>query len=153
MTGTELTPHSTPYGVAIDCVGNASSRIALNFSYGSASQNNGNIVSQTIGASSDDVWQQYCTYDGTNRLAMASENAAISGSTCPGGATWCRQYGYDHFGNRWISASLDTLHMATPTAQSAVSLATNDGAPFHADASPPATRPQAQGPGGPGLMP
>src|SRR5690606_32934809 len=31
----------------------------------------------------------------------------------------------DHFGNRWISGSLDTLHMATPTAQSAVSLATN----------------------------
>jgi YD repeat-containing protein len=58
-------------------------------------------------------------------LAMASENAAISGSTCPGGATWCRKYGYDHFGNRWIASSLDTLHMATPTAQSAVDLDTN----------------------------
>lgn len=80
---------------------------------------------QTIGASMEDVWQQYYTYDGTNRLAMASENAAITGSSCPGGATWCQKYGYDHFGNRWISASLDTLHMATPTAQSAVSLATN----------------------------
>ncbi len=80
---------------------------------------------QTIGASMEDVWQQYYTYDGTNRLAMASENAAITGSSCPGGATWCQKYGYDHFGNRWISSSLDTLHMATPTAQSAVSLATN----------------------------
>ncbi len=125
LTGTELDSHATPYGVEVDCVQNSSNLITLNFNYGSANHNNGNIVGQTIGASATDIWQQYYTYDGTNRIAMASENAAITGSTCPGGATWCRKYGYDHFGNRWISASLDTLHMATPTAQSAVSLATN----------------------------
>ena len=125
MTGIELSPDDTPSGEVADCLQTASNLITLNFDYGSATQNNGNLVGQTIGASATGIWQQYYTYDGTNRLAMASENAAITGSTCPAGATWCQKYGYDHFGNRWISASLDTLHMATPTAQSAVSLATN----------------------------
>ena len=56
---------------------------------------------------------------------MASEDAAITGSSCPGSATWCRGYSYDHFGNRWISASLDTLHAATPTSASEIDLDTN----------------------------
>lgn len=58
-------------------------------------------------------------------MEMASEDAAITGSSCPAGASWCRKYGYDHFGYGWISASLDTLHMATPIAQSGISLTTN----------------------------
>ena len=60
---------------------------------------------------------------------MASEDAAITGSSCPAGATWCRGYFCDRlgddFGNRWISASLDTLHAATPTSASEIDLDTN----------------------------
>ncbi len=108
-----------------DCVNQASDKLHLTFGYSADSTNNGNLTQQAIIANSSNSWTQYYDYDAVNRLAMASEDAAITGSTCPVGATWCREYSYDHFGNRWIAASLDTLHQATPTAQSHFDLATN----------------------------
>ncbi len=45
--------------------------------------------------------------------------------TCPATASWCREYDFDHFGNRWIAFSNRSLHMATPTSQSAFQATTN----------------------------
>ena len=59
MTGIELSPDDTPSGEVADCLQNASNLITLNFVYGSASQNNGNIDGQTIEPSAAGKWQQY----------------------------------------------------------------------------------------------
>jgi len=94
------------------------------FSQGAASQNNGNMIEQSIWApdnGSGSPWQvtQDYTYDAVNRLATAAEK--LSGVT-----QWSRTYSYDHFGNRWISgATGHTLHMATPTSSSDIQATTN----------------------------
>ncbi len=96
----------------------------LGFDYGASTTNNGNMLQQTIWApdnGSGQAWQvtQDYTYDQVNRLASAAEK--LSGVT-----QWTRSYSYDHFGNRWISgATGHTLHMATPTSQSAIQASTN----------------------------
>ena len=112
-------------GTATDCAHQTADALHLGFDFGSYSSNNGNLLEQDITANTSYSWTQYYAYDGVNRLSMASEDAAITGSSCPGSATWCRGYSYDHFGNRWISASLDTLHAATPTSASEIDLDTN----------------------------
>ncbi len=77
--------------------------LALNFypCAGGATQcstNNGNIMSQTIAfpaigtAPGLNVTQSY-TYDNLNRLIGASE-----------GSGWSRAFGYDAYGNMWVSA-------------------------------------------------
>ncbi len=54
-----------------------------------------------------------------NRIATAKE-------TYNSNPTWDRTYGYDHFGNRWISLyPLETLHMATPTSVNDFDQSTN----------------------------
>ena len=96
----------------------------LNFGYGAATTNNGNMAQQTIWApdnGSGAAWQvtQDYTYDQVNRLTTAAEK--LSGVT-----QWSRTYSYDHFGNRWISGHTGhTLHFATPNAQSDIDAATN----------------------------
>ncbi len=113
--------NATSVGCAVQT---ASDLLHLGFGYGASTQNNGNMVQQTIWApdnGSGQAWQvtQDYTYDQVNRLATAAEK--LSGAT-----QWTRSYSYDHFGNRWISgATGHTLHMATPTSQSAIQASTN----------------------------
>jgi YD repeat-containing protein len=81
-------------------------------------------VSQTIVASGYTLTQNY-GYDPVNRLKIAVEGAAVPGSmTCPVTTSWCQEYNYDHFGNRWVSSNLP-LHLATPTSSAAFSATTN----------------------------
>ena len=94
----------------------------LGLSYGfSTGTNNGNVQSQTIqndavgSEPAFSVTQTYTSYDGVNRLAGFSENGHS------------QTYGYDAYGNRWVSAS-DAVYPAsplTPTQQSAYDATTN----------------------------
>src|SRR5205823_382195 len=62
--------------------------------------NNGNPQSQTIVRNGVTWIESYCYEDGTNRLTKAYETAT-------GG--WSENYGYDQFGNRWLSASQNVV--------------------------------------------
>jgi RHS repeat-associated protein len=75
----------------------------LTLTYGySTTQNNGNLLSQTIQRGSWSVTQMYpnSSYDGVNRLIGASET---NGSPP---ANWVETYSYDKFGNRALSSTL-----------------------------------------------
>ncbi|MBL8294291.1 MAG: RHS repeat-associated core domain-containing protein [Bryobacterales bacterium] len=77
-----------------DVVGQAadsSDLVHLAVGFGSGSTNNGNVISQAIWPLNKD--QNY-SYDGVNRLSAASEAGGFS-----------RTYGYDAYGNRWVSTS------------------------------------------------
>jgi len=92
----------------------AGSLITLNFypcDAGSTacSTNNGNIWREKIQSSgmSATATQEY-RYDTLNRLVVAVENPSATvgaGSTCgpSTGGTWCQQFGYDVYGNRWVN--------------------------------------------------
>jgi RHS repeat-associated protein len=73
------------------------SGFALTLTY-PATTNNGNLSSQTIARSSSTWTQSYSTYDGVNRLQSAAETGGAS-------PEWSQSYGYDQFGNRWVSAN------------------------------------------------
>jgi RHS repeat-associated protein len=49
----------------------------------------------------------------------------MGGTTCPTTQSWCQENGFDPFGNRWVSFSNRTLHMATPTSAAAFNGSTN----------------------------
>jgi RHS repeat-associated protein len=99
--------------------------LRLAFTYATATTDNGNLTSQTITAPGFSQTQYY-GYDGVNRLKAASEGAAlVGGTTCPTTQSWCQEYGFDTFGNRWVSFSNRTLHMATPTSAANFNAATN----------------------------
>jgi RHS repeat-associated protein len=83
-------------------------------SLATVSANNGNVQGQRITRGAQD-WTQKFTYDGVNRLSSASETN-----------NWQQNYGYDQYGNRWISSSNGLpVSALTPTSQSAFSDATN----------------------------
>ena len=104
---------------------NPSDKLHLTFNYGAATANNGNLMSQAINLPSFSQTQYY-EYDEVNRLKVASEGAAIPGSkTCPVTSSWCREYGYEHFGNRWVAYSNNTLHTATPQSVADFQITTN----------------------------
>ena len=71
----------------------------IHLSYGYDSGNNGNVQSQTI--SPLGATQNY-TYDNVNRLTQMQEGANVE------------NYGYDRWGNRWVSSREGTL-AALPT--------------------------------------
>jgi len=92
-----------------------SSILRLDYGYGTTT-NNGNVLSQNIVIGGTPIAQGY-TYDELNRLKTASENS---------GASWSQTYGYDRFGNRWVSASPGyTLNALTPQSQSSFNAANN----------------------------
>jgi RHS repeat-associated protein len=92
-----------------------SSLLKLDYTYGTTS-NNGNVLTQTITIGATVMGQSY-SYDNVNRLLSASENS---------GANWSQSYGYDRFGNRWVSASTGyTLSSLTPQSQSAFNAGNN----------------------------
>ena len=67
--------------------------------------NNGNLLAQKLKVANVD---QTFGYDHLNRISAAAE-----------GANWSRNYGYDNFGNRWVSfnsAGGVTLDSFTPIA-------------------------------------
>jgi RHS repeat-associated protein len=70
----------------------AGSLLTLGFGYGTTN-NNGNVLSQTISVPGASATQNY-TYDNLNRLSGASE-----------GSTWSRTFGYDAYGNMWVDTN------------------------------------------------
>lgn len=112
-------------GTQTNCGNPGGDILRLSFGYGPDTANNGNLMQQTVAAPSFSQTQYY-GYDGVNRLKAASEGAALAGgSTCLTTESWCREYAYEAFGNRWVSYSNHTLHMATPTSASNFNAATN----------------------------
>lgn len=80
-----------------------SSKLRLDYGYGSTS-NNGNVLTQRIVISSSlDVTQTY-TYDTLNRLSTASE-----------GISWTQNYDYDRYGNRAVNPSSTLIPNASLT--------------------------------------
>ena len=125
-----LQPSDVRLGTAV----NEISHFALKFAYcasndsgGSCAANNGNIVAQWN--YTNNHIEQY-GYDAVNRLASAADYAAPNG--------WSQSYGYDRFGNRWVSAN-GTLPMdpRTPDSQSDINAANNrlTGANYAYDAA------------------
>jgi RHS repeat-associated protein len=88
------------------------------------SNNNGNIWRETIQSPglTATVSQEY-RYDAVTRLVVAVENAATGvtpNSTCASGGgtlggSWCQQFGYDMYGNRWVNTYDVTPPANTPT--------------------------------------
>ena len=73
----------------------AANLLTLGYNYGSTN-NNGNVLSQTITRGSQ-VWTQNYGYsDGLNRLTSAQESGA---------GAWSQVYDYDPFANRWLDTS------------------------------------------------
>src|SRR5579883_3119003 len=133
-----LIPETTAFSNRLQMTGltaiNAASQqqlLGLTFSYPPASStdanglptggNNGNLASQTIhndavgSEPAFTVTQSYTPYDGVKRLTGFSENGHS------------QSYGYDAFGNRWVSLS-DAVYPAnplTPTQPSAYNAANN----------------------------
>jgi RHS repeat-associated protein len=70
----------------------AGSLLTLGFGYGTTN-NNGNVVSQTISVPGASGTQSY-SYDNLNRLNEASEAGA-----------WSRTFGYDAYGNMWVDTN------------------------------------------------
>jgi RHS repeat-associated protein len=78
------------------------------------SGNNGNVQGQAINRGGQG-WSFKYSYDGVDRLSFASETNH-----------WQQNYGYDQYGNRWISSSNGLpVSAVTPTSQSAFEPATN----------------------------
>jgi RHS repeat-associated protein len=71
----------------------AGSLLALGFDYGTTN-NNGNVLSQTITVAGASPVSQSYPYEAVNRLSGASE-----------GSAWSRTFGYDAYGNMWVSAA------------------------------------------------
>jgi RHS repeat-associated protein len=107
-----------PTQIGLGTSGTDSSILKLDYEYTSPCQtgNNGNVLKQTITAPGLSLTQNYC-YDSLNRLSSASENT---------GANWSQTYGFDRYGNRWVSASTGyTLSTLTPINSGAFNTATN----------------------------
>jgi YD repeat-containing protein len=88
---------------------NPQSVFALVYAYSTAghTDNNGNVLGQTINAGTTQIGSQTYTYDGANRLQTATETDA-----------WTQTYDYDRFGNRAVR---NTSYLPNPalTPQSA----------------------------------
>jgi RHS repeat-associated protein len=89
----------------------------LTFGYGSA-ENNGNLLSQGMsGAGLTSALSQSYEYDRLNRITKVAE-----------GTTWSRNFDYDQYGNRWVSAYAPSSFApdpSTPQSQGAVNANTN----------------------------
>jgi RHS repeat-associated protein len=77
--------------------------LTLGYGYGTTN-NNGNPLSQTIARPGVSTSLSY-GYDGVNRLVSASQT---------GTTAWSQTYGFDNFGNRWLSGNVG---LPGPTAE------------------------------------
>jgi RHS repeat-associated protein len=79
------------------CANSGSDLLNLSYGYGTTN-NNGNLQTQTIKRYLQGVTQQwsqaYGYTDGVNRLTSASES---------GTGSWSENFGYDTYGNRWVT--------------------------------------------------
>jgi RHS repeat-associated protein len=107
---------------------------ALDLQYGYA--NNGNvsslqIQSQTTSGGSQLTFNQSYTYDALNRLASAGDNG--------GGTGWSENFGYDRYGNMWLSSICCTgtipAQSMMPIVSTAYSTSTNQLAGIAPDAA------------------
>jgi RHS repeat-associated protein len=90
--------------------------LALGYSHCSTysepcTNNNGNVWQQTMARPAGSWTQDYGYTDGLNRLNSVAETGPGTG--------WLEKYGYDAFGNRWVSSTTEqTLTAETPTGAS-----------------------------------
>jgi RHS repeat-associated protein len=97
----------------------ANDRVELGYTY-SANANSGNVQTHTISISQP-MWSRTQTfgYDLLNRLTSVQE----------GTGGWSQSYGYDQFGNHWVtnasSSGLTYADPNEPTSQSAIDATTN----------------------------
>jgi RHS repeat-associated protein len=92
----------------------AGSLLTLGFAYGT-SNNNGNVLSQSITRPGVAALNQTYSYDGVNRLATAAE-----------GSNWSRTYTYNAWSNRAVTVNTGLpVSPLMPTALAAFSTATN----------------------------
>ena len=93
--------------------------LQIDYEFG-ATNNNGNLIQQTI-ARDGIAWIQHYEYDGVNRLKHAYEEDQ------PGYDGFDRWYGYDGYGNRWISSSsgLSYVDSLEPNVQNDFNAANN----------------------------
>ena len=107
-----------PTEIGLGTFSGGSDKLMLQFAYGAANNNNGNILSQIITRPSLTALTQTYTYDKLNRLTSAAESGA--------GTAWSRGYSYDRYGNRAVTANsgLPTSPLM-PTARSNFSSSTN----------------------------
>ena len=96
-----------PIQIGLGATSPSTSLLSLDYSYG-ATNNNGNVLSQTITATGFSKQQSY-SYDALNRLQQADEIGS-----------WSQTYGYDRYGNRWVNpGSYVRDPTLTPQSQSA----------------------------------
>ncbi|HET9217610.1 MAG TPA: RHS repeat-associated core domain-containing protein, partial [Terriglobia bacterium] len=82
----------------------AGDKLELQYNYAAAA-NNGNLISHVVRRGSTS-WAQTYEYDDLNRLVCATEAVAAAPLTsCSSGNSWRQTFGYDRFGNRWVSSS------------------------------------------------
>jgi YD repeat-containing protein len=82
--------------------------LRLQYAYGTT-QNNGNVLTQTITAPSFTATQSY-SYDALNRLQSAQETNSASQS-------WTQGFSYDRYGNRRIDEPNTTQALRPPAGQ------------------------------------
>lgn len=90
--------------------------MTLGFNYGTTN-NNGNLQSQTItrAGQSQPLAQSYA-YDTLNRVACANENPSNPISCAAGTGNWSRTFGYDPWGNGFVTYPATGLNSFTPVA-------------------------------------
>jgi RHS repeat-associated protein len=90
-----------PTEIGLGTTQNGIDRLKLNYSYG-ATNNNGNVQSQTITIPNGPTLSQSYTYDALNRLQSAQEN---------NGSSWKQTFIYDRFGNRNFDTANTTANV------------------------------------------
>ena len=98
------------------------SLLKLEYGYGNATENNGNLRTQKISFNGlSQPFEQTYTYDSLNRLKSATET--VSGVQNP---TWKQTFEYDRFGNRRFDAANTTTLGSCSQAQCNPSINTSD---------------------------
>jgi len=102
-----------PIQVGVGLSNTDTSKLRLNYNYGTT-DNNGNVMAQTITAPGLAPLTQSYTYDALNRLEMAHEQ---------GGASWRQGFVYDRYGNRNFDVAQTTIPL--PLVNPTINPATN----------------------------
>jgi len=109
---TQYNQRHQPEWTKLGTAGGVSDRWQIDYGYGPAGENNGNVRTQTItvptlgGVTGLTAVQTY-TYDALNRIETARETQ----ETAAGAESWKQKFTYDHFGNRRIDG--DAANPAT----------------------------------------
>ncbi len=79
-------------------------RLELRYNY-SGTTDNGNLLSHVIRQGTT-AWSQTYDYDALNRLTCATEAIGTNpAASCSVQNSWRQTYGYDGFGNRWVTST------------------------------------------------